>query len=1013
MKKFIFFTMLTILSSNVFSQAPYITWNVTNSNTNILNCLEYATGITATNDGGFVFTGATSEGNPTNGYDQLINVKVDARGNTIWKKLFGFAYNEVARKVRATSDGGYINVGSVEAEGSGCHTRPTGSSRNYYDMWIYKSNAAGDEMWRRCYGSVDFDNGYDIRELPTGGYIAVGRSTTASGDVTSHAGGGDLFAVKISASGTLQWSKSFGTSAAEIGNAVIITSDGKCVIAGTTGTDGYAIKIDTATGNLVWQKTYAGNATDVLNGITEDATGNLIFTGTTNSTSGVVTTNAGLEDLWALKTDAAGTVIWSKTFGSTSNDRGNAIVANADGSVVINAYTAGNNGDVTVSYGGGDQWVVKLSSAGTLVWQKSMGSTGTEGGADIIKTNDGGYATVSTTNALATSFDVSCPKGYLWAAKLGGTENSIPAGAILRLKADAGVATTGSLVNTWADQSGFAYNAAAVSGLAKPQLVTNEVNGRPVIRFTGTEGLTTTLTSTFGCRNKADVFLVLKKQPSAVDQTILDTYSQNPVGSNNGIFLKSNIKTTTCNNCITDNGFAAGMQINNVQSINATYNDNTENCYKIIEGKFDGSLNGDEAQLYINNNRVSRVAALANGNSNGIFEDRPISIGFTTTSAVKSNFFSGDIAEIIIYPTILDVTSQKAVYDTLYAKYLSGNNQPFTNIVPANTPSTSFTNDGQWKHTISSANVGKAMVSVQDKCNELTALSSTVYVDANPVYTAANGETFLRRHYTIQATGALRVRLYFTQSEFNDYATSVSGVNSIYDLGVIKYNGPTEDGVYDLSDATQYASFTNADTGSLYGNKYLEFETNGFSEFWIKSKQIILPLKRLDFYAEKCNKNTCLTWKTTDEINTQKFELYKSTDGINFKLLNSVNAIGNGNNSYNIIDREMQNTVFYYRLKMIDVDGKFTFSNTIKVRFEKDKNIELFPNPSNNYFSLRGINNVKEIAVVDVTGKVIKTFLPNVSNKYDISNLPATIYFLKIKDIDGEVQINRLLKISF
>ncbi len=1006
--------LVTTLSNHIFCQAPYITWNVTNVNPNIMSALEYATGITATNDGGYVFTGGTTESSAI-GYN-YINVKVDARGNTIWKKLFGNVYADLPGRIRATSDGGYINIGTAEQEGL-CNLRPfPQSSRNYYDMWIYKSNASGDAMWSKCIGSIDQDAGSDIRELPTGGYIAVGRSTTVKlPDVTSHAGGGDVLAVKLSASGNLLWSKSYGTSAAELGKAVIITADGKCVIAGSSGTDGYAIKIDTATGNLLWQQTYTGNATDVLNAVTEDASGNLLFTGTTNSTSGVVSTNTGLQDVWALKTNAAGAVTWSKTFGSTNDDRGNGIVVNEDGSVVINGYTAGNNGDVTVSYGGGDQWTIKVSNAGTLIWQKTSGSAGADGGADIVKTNDGGYATVSSTNALSTSFDISCPKGYLWAAKLGGMENSFPAGAILKLRADVGVGTTGNLVNSWADQSGFAYNASAVSGLAKPQLISNELNGRPVIRFSGTEGLTTVLTSTFGCRNKANVFVVLKKQASASDQTIVDSYSQDPAGNRNGFFLKSNIKSTTCNNCITDNGFAAGMQINSVQSINTTYNNNNENCYKIVEGKFDGSLTSDEAQLYINNIRVPRVTVTptVNGNSVGIFEDRPLSIGFTTTAGVKSNFFSGDIAEIIVYPTILDVTSQKAVYDTLYAKYLSGNNQTFTNIVPANTASTSFTNDGQWKHTISSANVGKAMISVQDKCNDLTSLSSTVYLDANPIYTAANGETFLRRHYTIQATGARRVRLYFTQSEFNDYAASVSGVNSIYDLGVIKYNGPTEDGVYDLSDATQYASFTNADTGSLYGNKYLEFETNGFSEFWIKSRQIILPLKLLGFYAEKCNKNTCLTWKTTDEINTQKFEVYKSTDGINFKLLNTVDAIGNGNNSYNIIDREIQNTILYYRLKMIDVDGRFTFSNTIKMRFEKDKNIEVFPNPSNNYFSLRGINGAKEIAVIDVTGKVIKTFLPNMNNKYDISNLPATLYFLKVKDNDGEVQIKRLLKISF
>lgn len=70
---------------------------------------------------GYIFTGSTTENTP---YDDIVNVKIDSRGNTVWKRKIGFNYHERTAKVRATADGGFVNICSAEECGTGFHYRP-------------------------------------------------------------------------------------------------------------------------------------------------------------------------------------------------------------------------------------------------------------------------------------------------------------------------------------------------------------------------------------------------------------------------------------------------------------------------------------------------------------------------------------------------------------------------------------------------------------------------------------------------------------------------------------------------------------------------------------------------------------------------------------------------------------------------------------------------------------------------------------------------------------------------
>lgn len=988
------------------AQAPFIEWNVTNNNPNIMNSLESPGGITALADGGYIFTGSTTENTP---YDDIVNVKIDSRGNTVWKRKIGFNYNERTAKVRATADGGFVNICSAEEGGTGFHYRPyPQSSRNFYDLWIAKSDANGSLLWERDFGSINSENGYDIRELADGSFIAVGSSGAVGDDVKSHAGGGDLWVIKVSATGTLLWSKSFGTALAETGLAVIITNDGNCVVAGKTGTDGYIVKVNTATGDLIWSQTVTGAGTEIFYGVTEDATGNLIFSGNTNSTTGIGEGNRGSTDVWVYKTTSTGSMIWSKVFGSAGADNGYTLVANADESVTVVCKSAAASGDVTNIRGGTDTWVINVSKEGNLTWEKAMGSTASESGVDITKGTDGGHVLLSYTNQLYTNADITCPKGYLWVVKLSSTANTFPANPILWLKADAGVTAAGGTVSNWADQSGLNYNATVPSGTTGPQLISNALNGRPVLRFAGAQGLITTNIANFGCRNQMDVFVVMKKQTSATEQSVLNAWNLNEYS---GFEIKGNLQgASSCYNCQADNGFAASMTIQGQKSVNATFSGlGSTNCFSIIEAKFSGNENGDEAQLFIDNNRVPRTLGTDNANSSGIFDAVPMSLGYKTITGVKSNFLNGDVAEIIMFSAALSDSARYAVYNSLYQKYFNGNNAGFTAPVAATNPSDAVKFDGQWKHPFKTSLPNNQMVALQDKCNELSNLSATTYVEATPIYTAPAGDQFMRRHYTIQTTGNGRVRLYFTQAEFDDYAAVVGGITSIKDLEIVRYTGPTEDGVYDISDVPYIATLLPDSSGQLYGANYIESSSSGKGEYWLRKKANVLPLTLLNFQAKICSKQVCLQWQTAAEVNTKTFEIWKSKNGRDFVLLNNQQAVGHGENTYNAVDDAPANGNNYYQLRMIDMDGQFTKSNIVQVKLQSKPAISLYPNPVHEVMKFQNIAGVKTIQILAADGRLLLVTKPGLSGEINVAKLSSGFYIARLIT-DGEVTVLNFIK---
>ena len=143
-----------------------------------------------------------------------------------------------------------------------------------------------------------------------------------------------------------------------------------------------------------------------------------------------------------------------------------------------------------------------------------------------------------------------------------------------------------------------------------------------------------------------------------------------------------------------------------------------------------------------------------------------------------------------------------------------------------------------------------------------------------------------------------------------------------------------------------------------------------------------LPLNLLSFSARKYNSSSSyLSWTTSDELNFDKFEIERSIDSRNWESVGTVKSFSfQRNNDYSYLDKGVYNgdgeQTFYYRLKLIDKDGSFRYSDVKFVTFDSEKvEMTLYPNPANDkvYFTLSGFEKYSELHVdiFDISGKSV------------------------------------------
>jgi len=151
-----------------------------------------------------------------------------------------------------------------------------------------------------------------------------------------------------------------------------------------------------------WTKHYGGSNVDIPFVIKFTADGGTVVAGYTDSKDGDINPHAPREywDLWVAKLDRCGTIQWEQSFGGTGYESARDIVQTSDGGYLLLGETNSTDGGVVAGFGGTkDIWLLKLTAAGTLVWQKRLGGSGLDIGNHIEPTNDGGYLIAASSSS--------------------------------------------------------------------------------------------------------------------------------------------------------------------------------------------------------------------------------------------------------------------------------------------------------------------------------------------------------------------------------------------------------------------------------------------------------------------------------------------------------------------------------------------------------------------------------------------------------------------------------------
>lgn len=380
----------------------------------------------ATTDGGFIAVGSTLSsdgeiGNPLGGQDAWV-IKVDEAGAIEWEKTFGGTNDEYFRDVLVVPDG-YIAVGH-SASSDGDLTQNAGDS----DFWIAKILTNGSIAWSKTYGGSDEDRLFAVEPKGTG-FVAFGDTRSNDGDVSNNAGLRDFWVMNVNSDGNLEWQRSFGGTDNEWAADLQAVSGG-FILAGQTfssdidvtnnhgGGDMWLVKIDD-NGYKVWESAVGGSDDEWLNAVQVSAAGEIFVAGGTHSDDGDFGGNKGGADVMVLGMTAAGGLSWTYDLGGTDSEWAVGMTHTNDGGLIVGAATFSNDGDVGAGKGGQDVWVIKLNSSHSVEWKKVYGGSADEWSRNILELGSNEYLLTGCVGS--TGGDISGNHGATdwWLAKLG------------------------------------------------------------------------------------------------------------------------------------------------------------------------------------------------------------------------------------------------------------------------------------------------------------------------------------------------------------------------------------------------------------------------------------------------------------------------------------------------------------------------------------------------------------------------------------------------------------------
>jgi len=900
-------------------------------------------------DGGYI-AGATTTSNSNgdvsgpnfSGSRQVWIIKFDSALNIKWNKSFGGGGNDILHAVEPTPDGGYIFIANSDS-GNGQVT----DNHGFTDIWVVKLDRDGNIEWKKSYGGTGEETSNDIIVL-SDGYIISGSSGSNDGDVTGNHDAtniylADLWVLRIDFSGNIIWNKCYGKSGAvESGGSIRQTADGGFIVAGNACSDGgdvsgvhgnngvadfWLLKL-TSTGDIQWQKCLGGTRYEGIPHLEITGDGGYIVAGSTASFDGDVSGwHGGAADGWLVKLTATGQVQWQKCFGGSDADGFNDMIIMPDGGYVTAGWTSSKDGDITQWYGNSDYSVAKFSSSGNLVWQGSFGGQGGYGGYSfpygILASTENEFLILGNTDATTGEVTGNHGQEDLWLIRADAS-NIIKGNVFVDKNAngirDAGEASYSKLVISAQKDNTSSSTMPDENGAFR--IVTDSgtyiTTARPFSPyFTAIPASKTSVFSSYFNTDSFDIAL----QPIQVSHDVaISLFALSPARF----------------------GSSVTYQIYYENSGTESLAGGTIKMIKPQGLQFNSSL---PAQSSVNGDTI-----LWNYTSLGVGQTASIQVDFGQQANLGTLLQTS--VQIIPQEPVLNLFDDTAFLKQVVIGSYDPNDKQESNGGLINQQ---YIGDGKPLHyMIRFQNTGTDTafnVAVRDTLDAKLDWNTVEIIGAS-------------HHYNLQMTDGNKLSW-----AFNNILLPDSNVNEPASHGFIAYSVKPKNTV-------TMGDIINNGAG-IYFDYNLPVATNRQQTVVMLST---LPVKLSQFDGVLQEAVVTLNWKTATEQHNRTFEIERSTEGVRFVKIGEVQAhnILSGA-SYIFTDASPVPGNNYYRLKMIDEDGQYSYSNIIVINLKKpaDPVLTVYPNPAPNgvvSVNLQGkIEGACRLTLSDAGGRLVMT----------------------------------------
>jgi uncharacterized repeat protein (TIGR01451 family) len=959
LKHLSFFCCLLTITISSSSQAPGIKFSrYVNTSTDG----EIYYDIKATPDKGFIAVGTDSISNYNKGrignkYISALGTvtKLDSLGNPIWRRDNRANAMRSALTSVVLTDGGYAAAGYKRIS--------TGDSSSLY---LVKYSTSGNLIWEKTYGGTSDDVMQSIARTITGGYILAGYTTSTNSYVTGNHGGSDVWLTKHDSLGVFMWGRCFGGSGADTAYSVIETADRGYVVAGVSrstdgnltanggASDGWIFKTDSS-GSLQWQKNLGGVGNDGFKSVVANADGSYKVTGYTYSPTATSNGNKGRSDVWVVRISGDGnTVLWSKGFGGTIDEFGFSLIKTQDDGYLVTGATESTANDVSGNNGLYDAWLLKITADGSLAWQRCMGSNKDEFGMTV--------AYISENNFMVAGFgdpQVVAPPDLTDAYLVRLGNSNIIKGMV------------------YFDMNGDLVKQASEPGFSQAQVRTVK---------TGFERSAIPVNGLF----RIDVESGIYTTGLVLNSPYFTVVPASRISNFPGFFATDSLVFAVQAN--------PNFQDLAIQAIaTGVARPGFPVTYKIYY-KNRGTVPIVNAQVLFNRdsrlNFGSSVPAVSSISGDTLKWNIP-SLNVLDSGSITINLTVGA-------PPI--VNNGNVLTSLAHINPVSGDETPGDNLAILRQVA-----QGSYDPNDKAENFGGSITPEQVTAEE--------YIN----YVIRFQNTGTDTAFTVVVRDTLDAQLNWNSLEM--VSTSHSNLMQIISQNMLSWtfnninlpdsnvNEPLSHGfiVYRIKPNTTLSVGDIIPNGaSIYFDFNLPVATN-LVQTEVAS-MISLPVNLLDFTTVYKKPHAVLDWSSAGEHNFQQFEIERGTDPFHFSLAGIVPAGNVGSGSYHYTDdlSAVSGNKFYYRLKMVDIDGRFSYSS---VRMLARDGSELYaltvnPNPARTNTALAHINwNSAElvgVSIIDMQGKTIRSLQRNMPKGFtilpvDLAGIQRGTYLLQIR----------------